>query len=165
MFLLGHVGIGTRMLGPLRRRLPARPLILGCLLPDLIDKPLYYLLPGNPLILGSRTFGHTGLFLLALLVLALLVRGPWTWALFAGVATHLLLDIGGELFTGADLESSIWRAVFWPALGAFPVAHFETLLEHLRLSAHSAWVWAGEIIGGAILFVAWLSRRRARQSS
>lgn len=152
------------MLGPLRRRLPARPLILGCLLPDLIDKPLYYLLPRNPLILGSRTFGHTGLFLLALLLLALLARRPWTWALFAGVGTHLLLDIGGELFTGADPESSIWRAIFWPALGAFPLAYFDTLLEHLRLTAQSAWVWAGELVGGAILLRAWLERRRARQS-
>ena len=44
MFVLGHVGIGTRVLGGLRQRLPARWLILGCLLPDLIDKPLFYLL-------------------------------------------------------------------------------------------------------------------------
>jgi len=152
------------MLGPLRQRLPVWPLIAGCLLPDLIDKPLYYLLPHNPLILGSRTFGHSGLFFLGLLLLALVARRPWAWALFAGVATHFTLDIGGEVFTGADPDSSIWRAIFWPALGAFQPAHFETIAGHLRLSFHNAWVVGGEMVGGAILLRAWLLRRRPRQS-
>jgi len=129
---------------------------LGCLLPDLIDKPLYYALFWlhrlPPLIAGTRTFGHTGLFLLGLLLLAALARRPWAWALFAGVATHLALDIAGELVTIADPESSIWLAIFFPACGVrFPLGHFTSLLEHLQLSAQSSYVIAGEAIGAILL--------------
>jgi hypothetical protein len=162
LFVLGHLGIGSRLLFGLRRKLPPWPLYLGCLLPDLIDKPLYYALLWlhrlPPLITGTRTLGHTGLFLLALLVLAALARRPWAWALFAGVATHLVLDIAGELVTGANPESSIWIAIFFPAYGVrFPVAHYSSLLEHLQVSAQSAYVVAGEVIGG---FLLWRTRRQ-----
>jgi hypothetical protein len=163
MFVLGHLGIGSRMLFGLRQRLPAWPLYAGCLLPDLIDKPLFYALLAFgrpwPLISGSRTFGHTGLFLLAVLLAAAALRRPWAWAIAVGVATHLALDIVGELVTGADPESSIWLAVFFPAYGArFPVAHFNSILEHLSIAAQSGYVIAGELVGGLILL---LSRRQA----
>jgi hypothetical protein len=149
------------MLGPLRARLPARWLILGCLLPDLIDKPLFYLVRAS-WITGTRTIGHSGLFLLALLLAAAIARTPAAWAVFAGVATHFVLDIAGEMVTGAEPDSSIWLALFFPALGRrFPVAHFGTLLEHLRLDAHNAYNIAGEILGGAILLRAWLKRRQS----
>ena len=156
MFVLGHLGIGSRMLFGLRRRLPAWPLYLGCLLPDLIDKPLFYglhlLHRSWPLIKGTRTFGHTGLFLLALLLGAALCQRPWATAIAAGVATHFALDIAGELVTDADPDSSLWLAVFFPALGGrFPVAHFTSVLEHLAVSAQSGYVLAGEMIGGMIL--------------
>jgi hypothetical protein len=156
LFVLGHLGIGSRLLFGLRRRLPWWPLYAGCLLPDLIDKPLYYALLWlhrlPELISGTRTFGHSGLFLLALLLLAALARRPWAWALFAGVATHFALDIAGELFTSPDPESSIWIAILFPALGVrFPMAHFGSLLEHLTVSAQSAYVIVGELLGAIIL--------------
>ena len=154
------------MLLGLRERLSIRWLVLGCLLPDLIDKPLFYGLlwaRGHPdaLISGSRSVGHTGLFAFALLALALASRRPALWALFAGVATHLVLDIGGELVAGSTAGSSIWIAIFFPASGCrFPLATFHSLLEHLRLSAENAYLVAGEIVGGAILLRAWTVRRR-----
>jgi hypothetical protein len=164
------------MLGRWRERLPALPLFFGCVLPDLIDKPLFYGLLAvrghvEGLITGTRTFGHTGLFLLALSAAAALVRprGAEKKSFFSaplaavavGVATHLLLDIGGELFGGAQPDTSIWPAIFFPALGVrFPVAHFGSLLEHLQITAQSAYVLAGEAIGGAILLRAWLLRKR-----
>ena len=155
MVVLGHLGIGSRLLLGLRRRLPPWPLYFGCLLPDLIDKPLYYGLIAlhrlPPLISGSRTFGHTGLFLVALLALAAIARRPAMWAVFAGTATHFALDIFGELVTGADPESAIWLAIFFPAYGRFPVAHFNSILEHLRLARQSAVVVGGELIGGLVL--------------
>jgi hypothetical protein len=161
LFVLGHVGIGPRLLGRVRERLPYRWLILGCLLPDLIDKPLYYFGPPWALITGSRTFGHTGLFLLALLAGAVVSRAPAAWAVFAGVATHLVLDIVGELFTGADANSTIWLAVLFPLLGVrFPIAYFHDIFEHLMLSARSFYVIAGELIGLAILIY-----ERARRQS
>ena len=141
------------MLFGLRRRLPARPLYFGCLLPDLIDKPLFYGLHGAwPFIAGTRTFGHMGLLLLALLLGAAFLQRPWASAVAAGVATHFALDIAGELVTGADPESSIWIAVFFPACGLrFPMAHFTSMLEHLSVSVQSGYVLAGEIIGAIIL--------------
>ena len=150
------------MLGPLRARLPWGWLVLGCLLPDLIDKPLYYLVGASVLIAGTRTFGHTGIFLLLLLVVALVVRRPAAWAVFAGTATHFVLDIGGEPFSPHSADSSIWLAIFWPAFsGRFPVAHYATVLEHLEMTAQSEYVIAGEIIGGAILMHAWWKRRQS----
>jgi hypothetical protein len=169
MFVLGHVGIGPRLLLGLRRRLPAGWLALGCLLPDLIDKPLFYGLlwtegHADALIAGSRSIGHSGLFFLLLLGIALLVRRPAAWAVFAGVATHLALDVLGELIMGAEAETSIWLAILFPALGwQFPRAYFSSMLEHLRISAASAYVVAGELLGGALLIRGWLSR--GRQSS
>jgi hypothetical protein len=171
LFILGHVGVGTRLLGRLRERLPARWLVFGCLLPDLIDKPLFYGLlwsrgHPDPLISGSRSVGHSGLFLVALLALALLSRRASAWALFAGVGTHLILDLVGELVAGARPESSIWLAILFPLLGwRFPKARFGSLLEHLQLSAENAYVVGGELIGGAILLSAWWRRRRMIQSS
>src|SRR6185436_13539705 len=116
-----------------RQRLPAWPLYLGCLLPDLIDKPLYYGIGPTVLLTGTRTFGHTGIFLVVTLLCALVARRPAISALAAGVATHFALDIGGELLTGAEADSSIWLAIFWPAYGRFPLAHFTTLAEHLAI--------------------------------
>ena len=122
MFVLGHLGIGSRLLFSLRTRLPAGWLYLGCLLPDLIDKPLFYvpLLVMHrqlPLITGTRTFGHTGLFLLAWLILALALRRPWIWAVFAGLVTHFALDIAGETPTRSHRSGS---PSFSPPSGAFP---------------------------------------------
>jgi hypothetical protein len=170
LFVLGHVGIGTRLIPGLRQRVPARWLIVGCLLPDLIDKPLFYGLlwaEGHPdlLISGSRSIGHSGLLLVALLALSLATRRPAAWALCAGLATHLVLDIGGELLADATPESSIWLAISFPLLGwRFPKARFSDVLEHLRLSAESLYVVGGEIVGGTILLHAWWSRRRGQSS-
>jgi hypothetical protein len=170
LFVLGHVGIGTRLLFRWRQRLPPRWLIFGCLLPDLIDKPLFYGLlwaRGHPdaLISGSRSIGHTGLFLLALLMLAAIFRRPRWWAVVAGVATHLVLDIGGELVGGSLPDASIWFAILFPAFGwRFPHAHFGSLIEHLRLTGENVYVLAGELVGGAILLFAWWRRRKGPTS-
>ncbi|MGZ6123599.1 MAG: hypothetical protein ACXWLR_01490 [Myxococcales bacterium] len=170
MFVLGHVGIGPRLLVGLRQRLPARWLILGCLLPDLIDKPLFYGLlfaegHADALIRGSRSVGHSGLFLLAVLALAAILRRAPAWAVAAGMVTHLALDIAGEVIVGSAPDSSIWLAIFYPAFGGrFPKANFASMLEHLRLSAENVYVLFGEIVGGAILLRAWWARRRAQSS-
>ena len=77
MFPLGHVGIGTHVLPPrIREQLRWRWLVVGCLLPDVIDKPLFIAArllhrPGADrlyLLHGSRLFGHTLFFLAALFV-------------------------------------------------------------------------------------------------
>lgn len=159
------------MLGPLRRRLPWTWLFLGCVLPDLIDKPLFYgllWLRGHPdaLISGTRTIGHSGVFLLALTLLAAFSRSRALWAVVAGVFTHLMLDSLGEIFITPPEDAHILIALLFPLYGVrFPVAHFDSLYEHLRIGAQSAYNIAGELLGAAILLRAWLGRKRDGSSS
>lgn len=165
MFVLGHLGIGSRLLFGWRARLPALWLYLGCLLPDLVDKPLFYAAGPTALISGTRTFGHTGLFFLFWLALALALRRPWSTAIAAGIATHLALDIVSDAYITVDPNSSIWLAIFYPAYGRFPQAHFSSMLEHLELTAQNLFVVAGELIGGAILLWSWWRARRRGRSA
>ena len=184
MFVLGHLGIGarlgTRLLRPVTDH-TLRWLALGTLLPDLIDKPLYYglaLATGRRaadlgLISGTRTIGHTAL-LGAILWLALAVgrRRAEGRALLIGLATHWLLDLGGD-FAGVVLgplglagpHSDVAgpptiAAILFPLLGAhFPVMPFKSVGAHL-LSLRSAYTLGGELIGGWLVFSWWRARQR-----
>src|SRR5437870_1484942 len=102
MFPLGHVGIGTHVLPPrIREQLRWRWLVVGCLLPDVIDKPLFIAArllhrPGMDhlyLLRGSRLFGHTLFFLALLVIAAAYLRSTPLRAVSWGVATHLVLDL------------------------------------------------------------------------
>jgi hypothetical protein len=154
MFALGHVGIGRRLV-PRRYRvftpLERRIFTIGALLPDLIDTPLYYIpswITGKRgaelgLIAGTHSFGHTGLFLLALTIAAMFLRRPGARALAIGVATHLGLDVVGLTMDKATL--------FWPFLGwRFTPFPHSGLGEHLWTVLHPVTL-AGELIGGAII--------------
>ena len=77
MFALGHLGIGKKLAARPFRRFSAverRAFFIGALLPDLIDKPLYYIpawLTGRHgaaagILSGTHLFAHTGLFLAVL---------------------------------------------------------------------------------------------------
>jgi hypothetical protein len=157
MFVFGHLGIGSKLVSPVASGLPRRAILLGTLLPDLIDKPLYYglsLATGRSgaelgLISGSRTFGHTALFLLALSFGALASRSRWLAALSLGVASHLLLDNVGEVFIhppGGNLVT-----LLWPFLGtAFPPYKFQSLGDHLSMFFHP-FILGAEVVGLAIL--------------
>ena len=169
MFVLGHLGIGSRLAAPFHEARERRWMLLGALLPDLIDKPLYYGLSfatgrrgaALGLFSGTRTFGHTALFAL---LIWLLFRKRHGAALVLGMATHLLLDELGDvvgLFAparpGFDSPPTA-AAVLWPALGVhFPIAPFTTVGEHVAALA-TGYVIAGELIGGALL--AWERWRR-----
>ena len=154
MFVLGHLGIGKRLAAhPYRRfsRGSKRAFFVGALLPDLIDKPLYYgwsWLTGRHgaeagLISGTHLFGHTGLFLLAVAAAAVVTHRPAARALAIGVATHLALD-----FVGLSMDL---RTLLWPALGwHFPSYPFGSLTEHLGTMFRPV-TFAGEVVGGAIL--------------
>jgi hypothetical protein len=185
MFILGHVGIGERLgaLVPRVRASGARGwLILGTLLPDLIDKPLYYgmkLVTGRDgedlgLISGTRTVGHSALFALLLWVSFRALR--WRaegLALLAGMATHWLLDLGGDLTTyftylfGLSITHpsfSLLKALLFPLLGGhFAVMPFHTAREHLT-SLVQAYTLAGELVGGVLLLAAWHKQHGAGQS-
>lgn len=143
MFLLGHLGITLGLAWFLTWRWPTvrldyRLVLLGAVLPDLIDKPL-----GAVLGLESRLWAHTLLFLAAL---ALLSRArplhALTWLAF-GAGVHLVLDM-------------IWfepHVALWPLYGwTFP-AGTQSLGGYFDLLLRDPYVQVGEV-GGAVLLVA-----------
>jgi inner membrane protein len=82
-----------------------RFLVIGSLLPDIIDKPI-----GHAFLSNGRVFSHTLLFLVLVTVIGLIVykknKGLWGLSLAAGIFTHLVLD-------------TMWLAphtLFWPFL-------------------------------------------------
>jgi membrane-bound metal-dependent hydrolase YbcI (DUF457 family) len=139
MYLFGHLGLGYLAVKPFWRRVPLVPLLLGCLLPDLQDKPLYYglcWLTGKHgeelgLISGTRTFGHTLLFLSFFLILARVYRSREALALALGIATHLFLDNLVDFL--ADPAAPLhFPVLLWPAYGwNFPVMPFPNFLAQL----------------------------------
>jgi hypothetical protein len=163
MFVLGHVGIGKKLAArPYRHfsRIDKRAFFVGVLLPDLIDKPLYYgtaWLTGKRgaaagIISGTHLFAHTGLFLVVLTVAALMTRSRPLRALAMGVATHLALD-----FVGLSMDL---RTLLWPLRGwRFPSYPFRNLAEHLGTILNPV-TFIGEALGAAIL---WSDHRKARR--
>ncbi len=172
MLIFGHLGIGIQIarpwMGDPKEGLRARTVLLGCLLPDLIDKPLYYSmhwatgLSGDALglISGTRTLGHTLFFVLILGLGAWWRRSLWLAALCLGVGTHLALDHAGEFLAGLlgqDLSDAFdWgsrrvQGLFFPFFGArFPEYPFQNMKEHAGtfLSPH---LWTTEILGAFFL--------------
>ena len=115
MFVFGHLGFGSVLAHPWRDRGARWALLLGMLLPDIIDKPLYYARLSD-VFSCTRTVGHTGLLALALLVAGLLGRRRTLAALATGMFTHLLLDCVMDVVVGSTDRSAI-RAALWPFLG------------------------------------------------
>jgi LexA-binding, inner membrane-associated putative hydrolase len=168
VFVLGHLGIGSWLAARRVRAEQIAWLLFGAVLPDLIDKPLYYALvvatgrrgADLGLVSGTRTFAHTLLFAVLLwLVVPRRIGTP----LFLGIATHLFLDEMGDVARwffpalGTHPPPGTISAILFPLLGPhFPVSPFRTALEHVE-SLDSAWVIAGEVIGAALL--AWQWRR------
>ena len=163
MFALGHLGIGKKLAArPFRHfsRADRRAFFVGALLPDLIDKPLYYIpawLTGREdaaagILSGTHLFAHTGLFLLVLAIAAQLTRSGPLRALTIGVATHFVLD-----FVGLSMN---WGTLLWPLLGwRFPTYPFRSLGQHLG-TLFNPITFIGETLGAAIL---WWDYRKARR--
>lgn len=166
MFIFGHIGIGRKLVHPWSRRLPAVALIAGMLLPDLIDKPLYYSRISD-FFSCTRTVGHTGLFLVTILAIAYFARSSGLAALGAGVATHLALDMFLELF-GRDPQRAAWMAFTWPFLNRdFAYTFIPSITSHLE----RLWVTpviAAEVVGLALIawdYWRWTRRRNLVMSS
>ena len=169
MFPLGHVGIGTRMI-PARIRDGLRwPwLALGCLLPDVLDKPVFLAArlarPAGPLHLdalrGSRLLGHS-LLLFALLMAAAAAfpRAERLRAVAWGVATHLLLDLVPDLISGSRLQWPTW--LLWPIFGwGFPFDAPRALVPGLDFEGLVYRV--GELVGATLLALDYILHRRSR---
>ncbi len=148
MYALGELGIGLGLAWVVsyrnRSAVDFRLVLLGSILPDLIDKPL-----GAVLHLEARLWAHSLLFLGILAALSLwpaLRRMRWT---AFGDAVHLLVDL-------------IWEqpmVALWPLLGiAFPAGE-QSFENYFQILLTDPYVQFGEIAGGAILIAtAWRYR-------
>jgi hypothetical protein len=138
-----------------------RLVLLGSMLPDLIDKPLGIYLFGD--VFGSgRIFAHTALFSLALIVAGVLLYrrrgGLALLTLGYGTFIHLLLD-------------SMWGApstLFWPLHGwaftQYDNSHW--LSRMLFVSTHHVPTYAAEAVGAAIIvafLISTIGGKRIRQ--
>ncbi len=90
-----------------------RLVLVGSVLPDLLDKPLWFLgySVGS---ISTRAYGHSFLFGFTLLLVGLLLlnyRRPWLLTLALASLPHLVMD-------------QMWlqpRILWWPLLGPVPV--------------------------------------------
>lgn len=154
MFVLGHLGVGLGLAWLLSwrssGRVDYRLVLFGALLPDLVDKPLAFVLN-----LDTRLWGHTFLFLGAVLALSLIPSWGVLRLVGFGTATHFLLD-------------QIWiePAVAWyPAYGwSFAATPF-TVDGWLEALLHDPFVQAGELLGTVLLVAfAWSHGIRSRRA-
>ena len=167
MFPLGHVGIGTHLIPRrLRERLPWRWLALGCLLPDVIDKPIWvvaqWLGAESQQFDTARMFGHTAFLAFVVAVAAWRWRTSALVAMAYGIPTHLLLDVITDKGMGGGW--GVWKSwLFWPfeipRLGILMVA---SPLHELALELHSTVYITGEIIGAALLLWELIRSQRRR---
>jgi hypothetical protein len=164
MFVFGHIGIGRQIIGSAGRRQPVLPLVFGMLLPDLIDKPLYYARLST-FISGTRTFGHTGLFLGLVLLVAYAAHSRTWLAIAIGMATHGGLDCVIDAVAGR-WPGAAFTALTWPILYRhFAPSDFRSPWEHL-LSLWTEPIVVFEVIGLTLLaWEYWPPRRRSRRSA
>ena len=134
----------------LSKYLDIRLLLVGAILPDLLDKPLgHYVLPAP--FDGGRIFGHTLLFLLLITLAASYVhiryRKTYLYALSFGVLMHLITD---EMWLSHE-------TLLWPIFGvAFESSGVEDWLNnvfHVLFTYPS--VYIPETIG--FLIIGWFS--------
>jgi membrane-bound metal-dependent hydrolase YbcI (DUF457 family) len=139
-----------------RARVPWRWLALGCLLPDLIDKPIWVVAQR----LGSesehfdmaRLVGHTAFLAAAIALVAWRTRSPAWVALAYGIPTHLVLDVITDYVMGGGW--GVWKGwLFWP----FQVPRLRELvmvgsaLGELAGDLKYRVYIAGEVVGALLL--------------
>jgi hypothetical protein len=132
------------------------------MLPDLIDKPLYYSLVAITgkrgaelgLISSGRTLAHTSIFLLILTGLSVAKKSKVLAAICWGVATHFFLDCLADRFLmKPGDESSALLAMLFPLLGfRFGIMPFQGAGEH-AMGLLKPFNLGAEVIG--ILILAW----------
>ncbi len=134
-------------LNRIKRRLGSidyRLVLLGSLLPDILDKPLW-LFAFSDIFPSGRDYAHTFLFNLVLFICGLILfRYKKTWLLIISLCSiiHLILD---QIW---DNPTTLW----WPILGAFDRVETTTWLPniiHELPSDPSAYIF--EIIGLVII--------------
>ena len=159
MFVLGHLGFSRALAQPFRTKIDLKPFFVGALLPDLIDKPIFYLFPNH--IAGTRGYAHTLLFLMATFFVAKVFKSRIAFSIAIGVLAHLLLDnLGDYLHIENSLVKS-YQTLFWPLAGnEFPSTVYLTM-EAQANRLRSPYLMVTESIGLILLLVfTWRDWRR-----
>lgn len=150
--LFWHLGITSAVIFATlgRRRIDYRVVLVGSILPDLIDKPIGRLL-FEEVFQNSRLFGHTLLFSVVLLFgIQLTLRGAMARRWF-------ILPIACMIHLGLDAMWNDPITLFWPLFGSrFPVVPVNNywLEVLLRPLAHPLELLK-ELIGlGSLLYLA-----------
>jgi membrane-bound metal-dependent hydrolase YbcI (DUF457 family) len=142
----------------LSRYVDIRWLLVGSLLPDIIDKPVgqYFF---RDTFNNGRIFSHTLLFLIVISAVGFYLlkkhHQVWMLALAAGTFTHFVLD-------------EMWKTpatLFWPLLGfSFPTEKLEGWARSIFEALFSdPRVYIPEVVGLAVLLVLGLSIIRRKK--
>ena len=137
-----------RRINGIRRQLGSidyRLVLLGSLLPDIIDKPLW--LAFSDVSLSGRDYGHTFLFNIVLLICGLiLIKYKKSWLLIIALSSiiHLILD---QMWTN---PVTLW----WPLLGPLQREEITGWMSDIvqRLSSNPG-TYIPEIIGLIIILL------------
>jgi hypothetical protein len=124
------------------------PLVIGAVIPDLIDKTIGFVL--FPTIFGNgRIFMHSLLIFFTILVSGLIIWKRWSHPAILGVAigilSHQILDLMWNV-------PSTW---FFPLFGTFHFTHpgnYPVTVFTSDISSHSEWILAAIIAIIIILF-------------
>jgi len=140
-------------------------MVFGCLLPDLLDKPLWlatqwFTGAHSSLFATPRNFGHSVFLALALALAATAMRTPWIRALACAVPTHLLLDVVTDYGLGGRGAWLTW--LFWPLRIPLVMTSTPTPVRDFASEATSVVCLAGELIGAALLLRHLAQRRREK---
>lgn len=161
MFWLGHAGFGLEGAKLVDSDPPLKPLLLGTLLPDFLDKPLYYGLSWATgkhgaalgIVAGTRSFGHTVLLTATLWAVGSARKSRALSALALGMATHLALDMFTDLCVRRAAFSM--QAFAWPLLGwQFPIYPFYGWHDHVA-TVRNPFMIVTESLGALILAYEW----------
>jgi membrane-bound metal-dependent hydrolase YbcI (DUF457 family) len=152
MLLMCHIFIGALIGLVAFRYVKDRKVVvltmIGSMLPDLIDKPLGHIILQGSIDYG-RIYAHSGLFLIAIVILGIAYQkksGSWIMMGVAlGVLSHLALD-------------SMWElpvTVFYPLLGDFGLHYFPNYIaESLAKEFGSVYEWFfGASVLAMLLFI------------
>jgi inner membrane protein len=128
------------------KSLDYRFIVLGSLLPDIIDKPIW-LFSGSNFQWDGRGYAHSFLFILVLFFAGLMqiIFSKRTWIIYiwAGCVFHLVLD---QIWLN---PTTIWWPVEGPIQRGITKGWFAALLHDL---VSNPYVYAGEILGFTITF-------------
>lgn len=152
MLVLGHVGLTVGLARALSREVDVRWVAIASMLPDIIDKPLRYIIAPAFTQGNTRTVGHSltviCVSMLVVLFLRRTIRGAGVVALM--LPMHLFLD--GMWLPGTRVS------FLWPWAGhEFPPVYEEGLSglwDHLMGDLDSAVNLGGEL-GGLLVLGYW----------